>query len=491
MRSTLGVSAAVLLGGMVAGAAEARISATEWKLADYDCRTGDMPACELLILNHPHEVPESLPAKEVERIETEALRARREACRGGDMRACTDHASLLAARTGQGSPEVYAVYAESCDAGDGFACGLLSDLEFALRDDIGTAYTAFYLQQAAACDAGETTACISQARLNVLAPLVPRDRAIWFDQLRKLCDEADAGRACALLAYIQSREGVRDYAAHDAGLVEEFENKQRYALWDGTKACRLGHPTGCYISALIYFDGHAVTRNWKIAQQFLVRACAGGYRRSCDEINRETYWRPGDNLLAMKAACEEGDFSACHYAAVNSFAPVTASPSSEADVARIAAYRTELEGICKMGWVRGCADLATMARAKKDLREAARYAWASCALSEGMGCLVLGNILKLDRGTPKAERQAVWYHRRGCELRTWIACNNLGDSYEHGTGVAADAAEAARHYRMACENDVARGCRNMAKLNETRAPEEAEVWWTRACALDARYCRKE
>lgn len=475
-----------------AGAADTRLSTTELQLAAFDCKSGDRAACEALVVLYPRYEQTLLTPAEVEDVRTAAMAGARQACETGDTAACTDYATMLGADgRGQDQPEVYALYAASCDAGDGLACGLLSDLEFSLRTGIGPSYTAFYADQASACAAGDETACVSQARLNVLAPMVPRDRAIWFDQLRRLCDEADIARACAVLAYIQTDEGLADYAAFDPGLPEEFKSKRRYALWDGTKACDLGHPVGCYVAALAYSEGQAVARNSKIEQRYLVRACRGGFRRGCDEINRATNWRPTDNLLGMKKACEEGDFSACHYYAANVFAPLMVNPSTVADIARMAEFRNELQRICADGWVRGCADLATLARGSGELRKAERYGSTACLLSEGMGCVVMGNVLKLDRRTPEAERMAVSYHRRGCELRTWVACNNLGDSYENGTGIAADAAQAAQHYRMACDNDLALGCRNLAKLNEVHAPDQAGAYWARACELDARYCRKE
>lgn len=472
-------------------AAEARMSATERQLAVFDCQSGEDAACAALVASYPHYNDADMVSETYERHYAAALAEASAGCDAGGREACTDYASLIHVREGKDAPEVYALWAEGCDAGDGFACALLSDLNFSLIGFSGTSYEAFYAEQVEGCATGDVTACISQSRLNVLVPQAVPDRTIWFDQLRRLCDDEDAARACVLLSYIQSYDGAEEYAVFDPGFPDEVENKQRYALWDAEKACELGNPVGCYNAGLAYDEGQAVMESWKRAQQYYVRACHGGFRRGCDEINHETYWRPTDSLQAMKKACAEGDFSACHFSAVKSFAPVTVNPSTDADIARMTAFRTELKGICQMGWVRGCADLATLARAGKDLAEAARYAWASCALSEGMGCLVLGNILKLDRGTPETERQAVWYHQRGCELRAWIACNNLGDSYEHGRGVAADTGQAARYYVIACNNEVALGCRNMAQLQEARAPEEAAIYRERACALNARYCREE
>lgn len=357
-----------------AGVADARMSATERQLAEYDCKAGDEAACAAMVANHPHYNDANMTPKTFDRLRDAAITDAKARCDAGTTEACTDYASLLQLRDGLDTPEVYALFASGCDAGDGFACALLSDLNFSLMGYSGPSYEAFYYEQAKACETGDLTACISQSRLNVLVPQVAPDRAIWFDQLRRLCDVEEAARACALLSYIQSYDGAEEYAVFDPGFPDEVENKQRYALWDAEKACELGNPVGCYNAGLAYDEGQAVMESWKRAQQYYVRACRGGFRRGCDEINHETYWRPTDSLLAMKKACAEGDFSACHYSAVKSFAPVTVNPSTDADIARMTAFRTELKDICQMGWVRGCADMATLARAGKDLAEAARYA---------------------------------------------------------------------------------------------------------------------
>ncbi|MFN3210811.1 MAG: tetratricopeptide repeat protein [Roseovarius sp.] len=484
----LAVAMALLV---VPAGAGARMTATERQLALYDCRAGDSAACEALVLSHPHYAEGWIRPQDADRIRSEALAETRGDCDAGDMRACTDHGSLLAVRTPTDTPEVYALYARSCDAGDGFACGLLSDLNFALIGTAGLSYAVFYDAQAKACAEGDATACMSQSRLNVLVRQVVPDSAIWFDQLRGLCDDADAARACTLLSYIQSHEGAEEYAIFDPDWPAQIERKQRYALWDAEKACRLGNPVGCYNAGLGHDEGQAVIRSWKRAQEYYVRACRGGFALGCDEINIETYWRPKDNILAMQKACEAGDFSACHYAAANTFAPLVLHPATEADWARMEEYRAVLREVCRDGWIRGCSDAATMARAARELEEAERHATAACNLMEATGCLVLGNILKLDRGTSEAVTLAAAFHQLGCELKSWIACNNLGDSYERGTGVGANSDQAARYYLIACNNDVARGCRNLARLNETRSPDDAEPYWQQACNLDAQYCRRD
>ncbi|WP_420556777.1 tetratricopeptide repeat protein [Roseovarius sp.] len=472
-------------------AAEARMSAPERQLAVFDCQSGDEAACAALVASYPHYNDAGMVSGTYERHYAAALAEASAGCDAGGREACTDHASLVHVREGTDAPEVYARWAAGCDAGDGFACALLSDLNFSLIGFAGTSYESFYAEQAEACATGDVTACISQSRLNVLVPQAVPDRAIWFDQLRRLCDEEDAARACALMSYIQSHAGAEEYAVFDPGFPDEVENKQRYALWDAEKACELGNPVGCYNAGLAHDEGQAVNESWKRAQEYYVRACRGGFRYGCDEINRETYWRPTDNLLAMKKACEAGDFSACHYDAVHAFAPITTALRTDEDKARMAAFAQDLERICKDGWVRACADLGTLSRAMGDLVKAERFATAACALSEGMGCLVVGNLLKLDRGTEAALKQAVGYHRMGCELRVWMACNNFGDSYQHGRGVAADPGQAARYFVIACNNEVALGCRNMAQLKKAEAPEEAADYRERACALDAQDCRQE
>ncbi|MFQ6546731.1 tetratricopeptide repeat protein [Aestuariibius sp. 2305UL40-4] len=464
----------------------AQATPTQMMLLNLDCQNGDEDACDALLLSGqtfggyftaPHE-PQSV---------ADHLTALRPDCDAGNMKACGILGDLVLLQNPMDNPEGYALLARACDGGEALACARLAYLTQLLPYSVGPNYISFYEEQAEVCATGNPSACTTQARLNALLPDVLPDEEIWRGQLETACD-ADLGRACVILSYMLSEDGLWEYKQLDPGLEASSRSNARRALSYARKACDLGNPVGCWNAGLAYDDGNGARTDWERAQHHYVLACQGGYDPGCEEINYESFWRASDPLRTLESACGRGDFSACHLASEKRHAPISITDMSDADRERMTRYSSEMTEICEMGSLRACSVAGSLFRGLGRLEEAERYAAAACALGDQHGCLAAGNIWKLDRTDPGHHEQAIGYYQMACDLENWAACNNLGDSYRRGLGVEANTGRATRLFTLACTNGLALGCRNAANLIGETDIDKALPFRERACELHPPYC---
>lgn len=441
----------------------ANMSPTEQQMKIYDCQAGDQDACNtLLVTGSPFDFYWFPNPEQLGQI-PDMIAVRRDGCAQDGSQTCIELGLLLLKQDPADIAESYGLFAKACDVGNSFGCAYLSPLSEALTYGEHRGMDAVYDDAAAACAAGDQTGCTTQARLNAQLPTVIPDRTIWYDQMVTAC-EAKNGRACTLLSYMLSSDGVYEYEQIDADFDNKRRANRRAAAEYGAQACAYGNPVGCWNIGISYGDGEGVRADWETAQSFYVRACNGGYRYACEELNYETFWQPNDPIRDLRGPCDRGDFTACLYIAQQEFAPILYGPQDGADGERMQRFHEELRNICGMGSTQACAFAGVYLRGVGRVDDAQRFATAACNLLEMNGCTVLANILKLDRATPATLSQSIAFYDMACQEREWGACNNLGDSYEHGRGVPVDKARAARLYALACENGKDIGCRNLDQL---------------------------
>ncbi len=439
----------------------ARMNTVEQELALYDCKNGNNEACDAALLaslfiaylpsvkNDRQNLVSKITSKQLE-------------CDDREVKSCTELGVLLLHLESGESAKSYELFTDSCDLGDGWACGLLGEMNVFVEASKDKNYQIYYEKLERLCAKDDHKACATQARLNVLLAVTPPERSIWYDQLVSSCQHG-VGRACVNLSYLMSEDGKQEYRKFDPGhsILDSFTNRISFSY--AKRACELDNPVGCWNAALAYSDGRGVRADLKLAQENFVKACVKSLFRACDEINYDIVWRSTDSHSDLNDACDERDFSACLIVEQRRFNELSPTQKKETQVQ----YLANLKLICKDGSLIACANAAVRAYGLGDTADAERYANVACNHEIGEGCLVLGNVWKFNKLIEGHHTKAIYYLERGCELGSRSACNNLGDSYRKGLGLEVNLTQAKRYFKIACNHKLKLACRNLSEMNES------------------------
>lgn len=442
-------------------ALSARLNTVERELALYDCGNGNNGACDAAALSSLFLGYLVTPEKDKQGLKTK-IASKRLKCNKGGVKSCTDLGVLLFHYEPDDNAEAYALFTDSCDSGDGWACDLLGEVSALVKTSSGKSYRTYYEKLGNLCTNGEHKACATQARLNILLADTVPDKSIWYDQLVRSCENG-IGRACVNLSYLMSDDGKQEYQHFDPDRSTLRKFTKRTSFSYARKACELDNPVGCWNAAIAYSEGIGVSVNVRLAQEYFVKACVRGTYRACDEINYEVYWRTTDSDGDLEKACVEGDFTACFISEQRRFRELNEPGNNEAKTK----YLASLKVICKDGSLLACANVAVLSRRAGDSAAAERFATVACNHEVSAGCFVLGNVWKFDKHTEGHHTRAVYYLKQACELGSRGACNNLGDSYRKGLGLEVSLIRAKRYFTIACNKKLELGCENLAAMTES------------------------
>lgn len=450
-----------------------RFNSVEQSLLLFDCEQGDEQAClevQLFSLYLFYTPADAQTGAALEK----RIEEKQGLCDQGKVNSCTELGVLLYQRQPNDNARAYELFVNGCDGGDGWGCILQNEVTDAVRTNAGKNFEKYYSAQNALCQKKNQKSCATQGRLNVLMQDVIPDKKIWYDQLVVAC-EHDVSRACVNLSYLMSDDGRDEYQKFELGSSVLDRFTRRSAVSYAKKACRLGNPTGCWNASLFYFDGEGVRVNERLGKKYLVEACQKGMPEACDEMNYEVYWREGDPDDELNEACDTGDFNAClildYQDYRNKLGKVTDSDKKKLELEFI----SKTEALCKRGSGVACANTAVVARRIGDWVKAERFATPACEQDIAMGCLVLGNVWKLDKETPDHYERSIPFLQKACDLDGKVGCNNLGDSYRKGLGVEKNVARAKRYLTIACNKKVAIACENLQLMTKQAEPIKSET----------------
>lgn len=386
-----------------------------------------------------------------------------------------------------------------------------------------------------ACDGGSQTACAGVGMLYLRGLTVTRD----FAQAAKLFDAAcqsGSGRACNNLGFMFDRglgmpRGPRKGAqlqgrGCDAGYALSCNNVGwSYEYGDGVdrdlaraetlfkRACDGNESTGCRNLGDMYLDRRVKAPDPGKGESLLAKACDLGNGGACDDL-AERYakgdgtaknddWaatRFVDAARSYAIECDEGDGSSCDSLAflygngkgigkdankalgLLQRAEATDYPDGYADEGKAHAY----------GWW----------GLDKDPKTAEGLLSKGCDAGSGSACDALASFEDSadrreddDADDDQVEKRVTALYQKACDAKYADGCNHLAERYHLGNGVDRDDKRWADLYTQSCTQLAnPSACVSVGVIYEQgwlgdKAPDKANGWYERGCALDdARGC---
>jgi TPR repeat protein len=448
------------------------------------------------------------------------LTSLREQCRRGDGDAC--YVAGVAAGQGAGPEaerEASDLFHRGCflaERPSGAACNRVGE-EYAFgfgRPVNRDSALASFLR---GCDLRNATACFrvdARAGARIAdAQEIPRPlRVAIGDSLTLLACELGSPGGCVNAAFQVERE-LRETPPHERG-TPAYQRSLRWVRDMYRESCGDGQWTACVNIGVNFRDGlSGFPANADSARHYFSLVCYGtsdrtdstaiGHGMGCEYLGDILIGqaRSAADTAAALAFYERGCSllwgAACaRYAVVGFFSRQV--PSYRALIrAVVSCHEGSGEACLAAGQLYGEPFFSDVARSEQ-------YYAQSCSLQHAWGCISLASTLaeratELSRGpsreTETAVRRrrylndAVKYYRRACDLELGAGCRRLAELVGSELDIAADPQQL---YVRACDTGDAAGCWEAMRLaRRGNVPVDEGLYRTRACDLDAVYCKQK
>lgn len=427
---------------------------------DTYCGQGERHACEVLARHFYTRLRTGYFSAENEM----AVLYLNRACAQGSLSGCTNLGWLYLAGIGvrKDQKKAATLVAAQCERGHIRGCDLLGDIyDQGLGVPIDDAKAAELFRTA--CDGGIPMSCYDYG--NKHWPFHGtgdwEEAKLAVDYYEKACT-GNVGLGCESVgqAYLEGKGVTQDHnrameyfekacnlrvstACHELGTQYETGNQ---VTEDPVRAahyykagCMLGDPTSCHEIGLCYFHGYGVEHSVIVAADHFRRACFGGIANACYQVARiEAHGLGGEEkneymaLRNMERACSGGQRDACEeldfYVRYHRLRPLDDMDTS-----------LMLLEPCHRGKMRACHELglvyARMEPSGAYSPMAAVVFQKACAGGIYEACTELGNAYVDGRGVAQDVPKGLELIEDACRHRYGWACYSLGLRYRDGNGV--------------------------------------------------------
>lgn len=354
---------------------------------------------------------------------------------GGGYKYCYEHErawkqTIIPAPTRQVDPTVTA--STAITAGNG---------AYARKD-----YASALAQFAAACDAGNASACAAVGNMYVQGEGVTRNGARAAAPLAMACDAGLAASCGKLGVLYDNGDGVRTNKARAFGLFNT--------------ACSGSDMLSCYNMGRLYERGDGTTPNVSLAASLYQKACTAGIADGCSSIGtmyvNGVHFEKSDvqAVAYFNLACSQGRANSCQQSKEIKFAM---NRQAELRTARLAASLP-----ARTTYSPNCAKANTFA--DDNLTEAERYARMGIQLNDPY-CIHMMGWVSENRGDYEL---AFAYYSNAAKKGMPASMHNIGGLFSNGQYVERNRAVGTEWYKRAlkiAESDNNTGLIALARRN--------------------------